>query len=943
MKKAPRKKYAFGGKEPITGGGGGTYKTQAEVEAANAEARRIAKKQGLLTGDDTIAARRVGDPRVQYVNPDGTPYVPLPTKTLTTKVPKGVELESDQGLFWYTDPTTGDPVDVDPSVLRTPRFRTNPNATAAVNPIGVPRAFALGGELSAGQQTTLGLAQQAPGILDALIGAFEGGGTKYGKEPLVNAAAMRGMVSPYAMGGEVGGMDMSGMDEEQMAQLQAMADENGISVEELVQMLQEQGESEDMGDMGTDEAAMQDQYAEDEMSDEQAAQQMDMEEEPEEEGPVASLFKYGGIHIKKENRGKFTAAAKRAGMGVQAYARKVLADPNASGTLKKRANFARNASKWKHAYGGETEVEPPVKKTNGRTFMGTASQFLPIYEQYLDAKDMAQGAYRGNKEQLSRGAVGMLQPFAGKAVSNSVDYLTKKIAGKKVADANEAKRTGIINMTNNERIKLFEKYGRGGYDKWIAAGSPKLAYGGRATSGIEVEGEEVVQPPGGNAREVSGPSHAQGGVDLDVPDGTKIYSDRIKIDNKTMAQRKLSRERQMNKLGKLAKANPFDKLLQGTIQRTTEVAKMEEEKDMAIQKIASANVAPPAEEVEAEDMGQGFAYGGRVRPQYQTGGYVDPNDPYAAYMSNRLGLPSTTNAPYNFGVPNMTGSPTIAPVVTPPVNSDYAGYASNWLNRTGIPRRLDKIATQGVPTRVPASTKDFTVGTPTISGRAGTPSIRYTAPAKEPSRPGDLTLGDYVGMGSSAFGAISGIMNTRANARGNRPNVNRWQGFGREAIEANEKAQDVASGLRTSALTDIDTAAQASRNRARNSAQSVNTIRAMDTLTESGAGKARGAATNAFTTQMMNLLGQKAQLENVQDTRVMMGEDKRDLEDKGDRDNYYSNMARNLADISTTGQAMGRNLNISRSNMVDATLLGQLSEYFEYDNEGRVINKRNRT
>lgn len=53
-------------------------------------------------------------------------------------------------------------------------------------------------------------------------------------------------------------------------------------------------------------------------------------------------YKDGGIHIKKKNRGKFTAAAKRAGMGVQAYAKKVLKDPNASPTLKKRANFARN-------------------------------------------------------------------------------------------------------------------------------------------------------------------------------------------------------------------------------------------------------------------------------------------------------------------------------------------------------------------------------------------------------------------------------------------------------------------------------------------------------------------------------------------------------------------------------------------------------------------------
>ena len=62
--------------------------------------------------------------------------------------------------------------------------------------------------------------------------------------------------------------------------------------------------------------------------------------------PIPS-YKNGGIHIKKKNRGKFTAAAKRAGMGVQEYARKVLKDPNASSLLKKRANFAKNIGKKK--------------------------------------------------------------------------------------------------------------------------------------------------------------------------------------------------------------------------------------------------------------------------------------------------------------------------------------------------------------------------------------------------------------------------------------------------------------------------------------------------------------------------------------------------------------------------------------------------------------------
>lgn len=63
--------------------------------------------------------------------------------------------------------------------------------------------------------------------------------------------------------------------------------------------------------------------------------------------------KGGKIHIKKENRGKFTAAAKRAGKSVQAYASQILANKERySPTLVKRANFARNAAKFKHEAGG---------------------------------------------------------------------------------------------------------------------------------------------------------------------------------------------------------------------------------------------------------------------------------------------------------------------------------------------------------------------------------------------------------------------------------------------------------------------------------------------------------------------------------------------------------------------------------------------------------------
>jgi hypothetical protein len=70
----------------------------------------------------------------------------------------------------------------------------------------------------------------------------------------------------------------------------------------------------------------------------------------------AGQMKNGGIYINPANKGKFTESANRAGMGVQEFARKVLANKeDYSATQVKRANFARNSAGWKKQFGGMTE------------------------------------------------------------------------------------------------------------------------------------------------------------------------------------------------------------------------------------------------------------------------------------------------------------------------------------------------------------------------------------------------------------------------------------------------------------------------------------------------------------------------------------------------------------------------------------------------------------
>ena len=83
-------------------------------------------------------------------------------------------------------------------------------------------------------------------------------------------------------------------------------------------------------------------------------------------------FKKGGIYINPKNKGKFTRSAKRAGMSVQEFARHVLANKDKYSTTQvRRANFARNAKRFKHKEGGVIKSTDFIKTNN--SFIGKPS------------------------------------------------------------------------------------------------------------------------------------------------------------------------------------------------------------------------------------------------------------------------------------------------------------------------------------------------------------------------------------------------------------------------------------------------------------------------------------------------------------------------------------------------------------------------------------------
>lgn len=110
-----------------------------------------------------------------------------------------------------------------------------------------------------------------------------------------------------------------------------------------------------------------------------------------------------------------------------------------------------------------------------------------------------------------------------------------------------------------------------------------MAFGGTAGGEIEAEGGEIVETPDGSVSKLQGAKHEQGGQDISIPDGTNIFSDRIFIKGKSIADRKEARTKKQTKLEKLLSKSSSDKLLKNSYEKSMSNFEKEEEKDLQVQ------------------------------------------------------------------------------------------------------------------------------------------------------------------------------------------------------------------------------------------------------------------------------------------------------------------------------------------------------------------------
>lgn len=95
------------------------------------------------------------------------------------------------------------------------------------------------------------------------------------------------------------------------------------------------------------------------------------------EGAPQAAYKYGGIHIKPSHKGRFTAYKERTGKTTEEALHSK--DPH----VRQMANFARNAAKWKHEYGGYHIPEGVYENGGIQGFTLTPSDYFPNGGKYV--------------------------------------------------------------------------------------------------------------------------------------------------------------------------------------------------------------------------------------------------------------------------------------------------------------------------------------------------------------------------------------------------------------------------------------------------------------------------------------------------------------------------------------------------------------------------------
>ena len=229
------------------------------------------------------------------------------------------------------------------------------------------------------------------------------------------------------------------------------------------------------------------------------------------------------------------------------------------------------------------------------------------------------------------------------------------------------------------------------------------------------------------------------------------------------------------------------------------------------------------------------------------------------------------------------------------------------------------------------------MSTPQISGSVDTsrnPSLGSTASTEQSSWSDflpDMTLGDMTGFAGNLISTFGPIQNTLRARRGDVKEENFYKNYGQNALKTIRGQAGFLDDIRDQQLRALELSRQGTINRNNASARGLNTIRALNLATDAQINNTEADIQSQYAQQMMGIMGQEANQLNSMDQAMMRGEESRADREVKNRDNFFSNLGR---DIATMGQGIattGKNMNQIKQRDTINDLMGQAFNNFSFD------------
>jgi len=190
-------------------------------------------------------------------------------------------------------------------------------------------------------------------------------------------------------------------------------------------------------------------------------------------------------------------------------------------------------------YADYVNTQPKQQNVNNNTFANNVAPYLPTQGMFNDYYSNQSGNYRKQAmENFSNGnyAAGAVNAFNAdlkdvKGGFNRFSTIKTKLGIAQIEAQN--KRQNLISQFENPTPTFQNGWGGNnpldnGYIPVGEYGMSIKEIGGQGQPNIEVEGSEHIQLPNGFSQEIQGNSHAEGGIPLNLPQDSKVFSEKLK-------------------------------------------------------------------------------------------------------------------------------------------------------------------------------------------------------------------------------------------------------------------------------------------------------------------------------------------------------------------------------------------------------------------------------